>query len=30
MAAENEARPGLTKQDKDDLLQMMYEAQDNG
>jgi hypothetical protein len=30
MTADSEARPGLSAKDKDDMLQMMYEAQDNG
>jgi len=30
MNAETEAKPGLSAQDKDDLLQMIYEARDNG
>jgi hypothetical protein len=30
MAADNEAKPGLSTKDKDDLLQMIYEARDNG
>jgi len=30
MESENEAKPGLTTKDKDDLLQMLYEARENG
>jgi hypothetical protein len=30
MEAEDEATPGLSKADRDELLQMVYEAQDNG